>query len=134
MKKKVLIVEDDKVTQELISFKFKREGFEVQTADNGWDALEFVNREKVDLIVSDIMMPHISGLSLLSLINRFYYANIPVIMISSLDKDEVVMSAMGLGANDFLRKPLNFSVLVKRIKKLLNIKGDENKDAKKSKK
>jgi DNA-binding response OmpR family regulator len=134
MKKKVLIVEDDKVTQELISFKLKREGFEVQTADNGWDALEFVNREKVDLIVSDIMMPHISGLSLLSLINRFYYANIPVIMISSLDKDEVVMSAMGLGANDFLRKPLNFSVLVKRIKKLLNIKGDENKDAKKSKK
>jgi DNA-binding response OmpR family regulator len=134
MKKKVLIVEDDKVTQELISFKLQGEGFDVQTADNGWDALELVNKEKVDLIISDIMMPHISGLSLLSLINRFYYANIPVIMISSLDKDAVVMSAMGLGANDFLRKPLNFSVLVKRIKKLLNIKGDENKDTKKSKK
>lgn len=118
MKKHILVVEDDKTLLEAISFRLKTEGYEVETAESGWEALEIITGKKIDLIISDIMMPNISGLSLLSMINRFYHERIPVIMISSLDRANVIVSAMGLGANDFMTKPLDFKKLIDKIKKI----------------
>ena len=63
-------------------------------------------------------MPNMSGLSLLSLLKKFYFDKVPVILISSLDKGDVVLSAMKLGAHDFIVKPFNIDELSLRVKKL----------------
>lgn len=122
MNKKILVVEDDRTLLEAISFKLQNEGYEVELAEDGWEALNVVEKKKIDLIISDIMMPNISGLSLLSVLNEFSVERIPIIIISALDKADVIMSAMGLGAHDFIIKPINFDELCTRITILLNKK------------
>lgn len=122
MTKKILIVEDDKTLLDAISFKLQSEGYQIEKAEGGWEALNMLERNKIDLIISDIMMPNISGLSLLSVIKEFNFYKVPVIIISSLDKADIAITAMGLGAYDFIVKPINFDLLCTRINYLLNKK------------
>ena len=114
---KILVVDDDKLTRETISHSLITDGYEVVTAENGYEALDMVDKWKFDLIISDIMMPNISGLGLLSLLKQFYFNKIPVIIISSLDKADVILHSIGLGAVDFIKKPINFKELLDRVKK-----------------
>lgn len=114
---KILIVDDDKLMLEVISHKLKNDGYDVVVAEDGYEALSIIDKVKIDLIISDVMMPNISGLGLLSLLKQFYFNNIPVIIISSLDKADMVLHSIGLGAVDFLRKPINFKNLSKLVKK-----------------
>jgi DNA-binding response OmpR family regulator len=116
---KILVVDDDSILLEAISFNLKEDGYDVITANDGFKALDIIQRqEHLDLIISDIMMPNMSGLSLLSLLKKFYFDKVPVILISSLDKGDVVLSAMKLGAHDFIVKPFNIDELSLRVKKL----------------
>ncbi|MBA3706293.1 MAG: response regulator transcription factor [Bacteroidetes bacterium] len=114
---KILVVDDDKMILEAISHHLSAEGYEVITATNGLQALEMAQNKKLDLIISDIMMPDLSGLSLLSMLKQFYFNKIPVIIISSLDKSDIILSSLGLGADDFMAKPINFKELSIRVKK-----------------
>ena len=75
----------------------------------------------MDLIICDIMLPNLSGLGLLSLLKNFYLEKTPVILISSLDQKEVMVSSMNLGAEDYMVKPINFEELNSKIKKLISI-------------
>src|ERR1035437_5443664 len=99
---KILVVDDDELTLEAISHHLSNDGHEVIITDNGAKALEIIDHQEPDLIISDIMMPNMSGLTLLSLLKQFYFNRIPVILISTLDKGDVIMSALELGANDFI--------------------------------
>lgn len=114
---KILVVDDDKLILEAISHHLKNEGYEVTVAENGYLALDILEKSKVDLIISDVMMPDISGLGLLSLLKQFYFNKIPVIIISSLDKTDVILHSLGLGAVDFITKPINFGELSQLVKK-----------------
>lgn len=114
---KILIVDDDRLMLEAISHKLINNGYEVEIAEDGYEALSIIDKVKIDLIISDVMMPNISGLGLLSLLKQFYFNNIPVIIISSLDKADMVLHSIGLGAVDFIRKPINFKKLLLLIKK-----------------
>lgn len=120
MNKKILIVEDDKILLEAMAFQLERDGYKVEKAEDGWEALSVIEKKKIDLIISDIMMPNVSGLSLLSVLKEFNMERIPVIVISALDKADIIMSAIGLGAHDFIIKPINFDELCTRITLLLN--------------
>lgn len=122
MGEKILIVEDDKMFLEALKFKLENEGYKVEEAVNAWEALSFIERNKIDLIISDIIMPNMSGLSLLNVLNEFYQNKIPVIMMSSLNQNNIMMSAIGLGARDFMVKPVDFNELCKKIMLLLNKK------------
>ncbi len=116
---KILVVDDDPILLEAINFNLTADGHEVITADDGFKALDIIQRqEHLDLIISDIMMPNMSGLGLLSLLKKFYFDKVPVILVSSLDKGDVVLSAMKLGAHDFIVKPFNIEELSLRVKKL----------------
>jgi two-component system, sensor histidine kinase ChiS len=118
---KILVVDDDDFVLETIRKTLSAEGYEVITASNGVDAVDLMEHKHFDLIISDIMMPKMSGLSLLDIINRHYFSKMPVILISSLDKAEIILSALGMGAADFILKPVNFMELSIRVKKhLLN--------------
>ena len=114
---KILVVDDDRLMLQAISYKLKDSGYEVVLAEDGYEALNIIDKIKIDLIISDVMMPNISGLGLLSLLKQFYFNNIPVIIISSLNKADMVLHSIGLGAVDFIRKPIDFKKLLQLVKK-----------------
>lgn len=114
---KILVVEDDKLMLKAIVHNLNEKGYETITAEDGFVALDLIQKQKVDLIISDIMMPNISGLALLNLLKQFYYNNIPVILISSLDKGDIILRSLGLGATDFVTKPIDFTKLFELIAK-----------------
>ncbi len=116
---KILVVDDDPLTLEAIAHCLRPEGIEVTTAGNGFDAISLAQSNNFDLIISDILMPDMSGLSLLCLLKQFYFNRIPVIIISSLDKADVILSTLGLGADDFICKPIDYDQLSNRIKKYI---------------
>jgi DNA-binding response OmpR family regulator len=118
--KRVLVIDDDQLILQSIAFNLKDENYEILTATDGYHALELVEKSKIDVIICDIMMPTISGLGLLSLLKNFYLNNIPVIIISSLNKNDVEPSALDMGASYFMAKPLDYEELTTKVKKLSN--------------
>lgn len=114
---RILIAEDDELILKTIEYKLQKEGYEVIVTRNGKDAIETINNTEVDLIITDIMMPFASGTEILSAIKALG-KKIPVIMLSSLGQEEVVLDAFDLGASDFMVKPFSPNELILRIKRL----------------
>ena len=108
---KILVVDDDQLTLQAISHVLKEEGYKVVLAEDVSKAINALENEKIDLIISDIMMPNVSGLAFLSMLKQFYLDKTPVILISSLDKGDIVADSLGLGAAYFLVKPLDMKEL-----------------------
>lgn len=117
----ILVIDDDIMTLEAIKHCLKSNHFEVVVAENSLQALEAIDKfkNKIDLIICDIMMPGFSGLELLSLLKNFYFNTIPVIIVSAYKMSEMVSSAKELGAIDFIPKPIDFNNLIVHIKKCL---------------
>ena len=116
---KVLICEDEEILLTAIEFRLRKKGYEVLLASDGKQALEKVKTEKPNLVVADIMMPHITGLELVDYIRNEFKSDLPIIIISALEHDDVVLQAFRLGANDFVTKPFKPAELVLRVKRLL---------------
>ncbi|MEZ0535857.1 response regulator transcription factor [Caldicellulosiruptoraceae bacterium PP1] len=117
--KTILVVDDEKHIVELISYNLEREGYKVLKAYSGSDALELLYKEKVDLLVLDIMMSNINGLDVLKKVrtsNKIY--NIPVIIVSAKNDEFDKILGIELGADDYLTKPFSIKELVTRIKAL----------------
>ncbi len=83
--------------------------------EDGVKALEVIKDKNFDLIITDIMMPGISGLDLLNLLKQFYLNKIPVILMSSLHETSLISQSLDLGAFDFIIKPIDFNELYKKI-------------------
>ncbi|MGI9583187.1 response regulator transcription factor [Chryseobacterium sp. RRHN12] len=112
----ILIAEDDELILKTIEHKLLKEGHEVILTRNGKDAIETLKTKDVDLAITDIMMPFASGIEILSAIKTMG-KQIPVIMLSSMGQEEVVLNAFDLGAADFIVKPFSPNELILRIKR-----------------
>lgn len=122
---KILVVDDEKDIQPLFEQRFRREikNGEIQFtfANSGEEALMFLKdfQQEAVLILSDINMPGMSGLELLSRIKQKYHVPPPVVMmITAYGDAENFKSAMDLGADDFITKPVDFTELKEKIKTL----------------
>lgn len=116
---KVLIIEDDILLLKTLEFKLKKEGLEVEIAKNGYDAIEYLKTSTPDLIITDIMMPFVSGLEIISHVRNVLNSNVTVIVLSSAGLEKVVLEAFELGADDFITKPFSPNELMMRIKKFM---------------
>ena len=107
MSKKILIAEDSLTMRSLIVSTIEAMGdYETVEAGNGFEALRILPREKIDLIITDINMPDINGLELISFIrNNENYRNTPLIIISTESSERDREKGMSLGANAYLVKP-----------------------------
>jgi len=114
----VLIVDDDPMIIELLTFKLNEQGYSVDSVTNGWGALLKLSKNRYDLLITDLMMPDISGLTLLSLLKNYTFESIPIIIISSLDHSTTILSGFGLGAAEYFVKPLNMDLFMNTVKKL----------------
>lgn len=114
----ILIVDDDPMIIELLTFKLSEQGYTVDSVTNGWGALLKLSKNKYDLLITDLMMPDISGLTLLSLLKNYTFDSIPIIIITSLDHSTTILSGFGLGAAEYFVKPLNMDHFLETVKKL----------------
>ncbi len=121
---KVLIVDDSQIVLNLHSFIFENAGFQCAIAENGYIALEMLNKEKFDLIVTDINMPKMDGYELTKKIRKTKgYEEIPVIMVSTEEEAKDKMKGMEAGANIYVVKPAEPATLIANAKMLLAEQG-----------
>ncbi len=120
---KVLIVEDSPTMRQLISFALKRlRGVRIVEANDGVDGLKKLSAEKFDLIFTDINMPIMDGLKLVSLLrNDANYKNTPVVVITTEGAQEDRERALALGANDYITKPIQPNRILDVARGLLGI-------------
>lgn len=118
---KMIIAEDDPMLQEIYQMTFSETGYEVFVAENGKKALETIKKEKIDIVLTDSVMPEMDGFELIkNLRNGEYDKNIKVIMLSNLSQKEIQDKAMQLGANGFIVKAnFNPDELVVEVKKII---------------
>jgi two-component system chemotaxis response regulator CheY len=120
---KVLIVDDSDIVLNIHSHIFDIAGFEVAVAENGFVALEVLNREKIDLVVTDINMPRMDGYELIRKIRQTEnYENTPIIIISTEEESKDIMKGMEAGANLYVVKPAEPVSLITNANMLLGEK------------
>jgi len=119
----VLIVEDSPTMRQLIAFALKRiRGVRIVEANDGVDGLKKLSAERFDLILTDINMPIMDGLKLVSLVrNDANYRSIPIVVITTEGAQEDRERALALGANDYITKPIQPTKILEVAKNLLRI-------------
>lgn len=115
----IVIAEDDSTFGMLLKFRLDEDGFVTYIAKDGIEALELIAEKKPSVIVSDIMMPFVSGLEIVERVRNELELKTPFIVISSAGQEEMILKAFELGATDFLSKPFSISELLVRINRLL---------------
>jgi DNA-binding response OmpR family regulator len=113
---RVLVVDDNEMNRDMLSRRLQRQGYTVEVAVDGLNALEMIQQQDVDLILLDIMMPRMNGYEVLSEIKSDEkLLHIPVVMISAVDDLDSVVRCIEMGAEDYLFKPFNPVLLKARV-------------------
>ena len=116
----VLVVDDDPVILRLLEVNFQMEGFEVLTAADGQEGVASAKANLPDLVVSDVMMPRVSGLELVEQLKADETTKaIPVILLSAKAQVDDIRAGLDAGADDYVTKPFEPLELVDRVNKLL---------------
>jgi len=115
---KILVAEDEPLMLKTIVFRLKKDGYDIVTTDNGRDALEKIDSTDPDLIITDIMMPYSSGLEIVGHVKKNTNKKVPIIVLSAMGQEKVVLEAFSLGADDFITKPFSPNELSMRVKRL----------------
>lgn len=116
-KQNILVVEDDEDIQQLVSYNLVKGGFYVSCADSGEEALDILKKEKIDLVLLDLMLPGISGLEVCKLIKDHERTkSLPVIILTAKGEEEDIITGLEAGADDYITKPFSAKVLLARIR------------------
>jgi len=118
-----LVVEDSPTMRQLISFALRRiKGLEVEEADDGVDGLKKLSEQKFDILITDINMPVMDGLKLVSLVRKDeIHKDIPIVIITTEGAAEDRQRAMALGANAYITKPIQAPQVINCVKELLGV-------------
>lgn len=122
MKRKILIIEDEKPLAQVLEDTFSQEGFEIIKAFDGENGVDKFYNEKPDLILLDINLPKKLGWEVGKEIRET--SNIPIIMMTARDSDSDEYNGLSIGADDYITKPFNLKILLLKVKKLLKL--DDN--------
>ena len=114
MKRKILIVDDEKNIVDILKFNLKKEGFDTVEAYDGKQALDMVEREKPDLILLDIMLPEYDGFTVCKKIRQTM--NTPILMLTAREEEVDKVLGLELGADDYITKPFSPRELMARVK------------------
>jgi two-component system response regulator PilR (NtrC family) len=112
---RILVVDDERSMRELLAIVLRREGYEVLLAENGRTAVDMLEREPIDLLISDIKMPDLSGVDVLRAAKKIDQ-DILGIMITAFASTETAVEAMRLGACDYLSKPFDIDLLKMKVR------------------
>lgn len=132
--RKILLVEDETSLAHLVSIQLKTYGFKVQIASDGCQAREELEREAYDVVLLDWMLPEESGVDILRWLRSSdkAYKNIPIVFVTALTAPGNIIQALELGADDYLTKPFDESILVARVNAVLRRSDMKTEEAKSS--
>ena len=128
---KILIVDDEKLLVKGMKFNFEQEGYQVETAYDGEEALRLARDKNLDIIILDLMLPKVDGLTVCQKIREF--SNIPIVMLTAKTEDMDKILGLEYGADDYITKPFNILELKARVKAIMRrttpiaAKGDRTK-------
>ena len=132
MKKRVLVVDDEKLIVKGIRFSLEQDGMEVTCAYDGEEALELVKKTEFDVILLDVMLPKLTGFEVCQQIREF--SNVPIIMLTAKGDDMDKILGLEYGADDYITKPFNILEVKARIKAIMrrsrNTKSEEEEETK----
>lgn len=121
MKKIALIADDSSTIRKFVGFALKSMGIEVVTASDGMEALEKLNSEQFDLVITDLNMPHLDGYELIESIREIsQYKETPIIILSSESDEEDRQKGFSAGADSYMNKPFDAKKLQYEVSKFLN--------------
>jgi DNA-binding response OmpR family regulator len=116
---KILVAEDEAMMQKMLEMRLLKDGHEVLVAGDGRQALQQVEDFCPDLIITDIMMPYASGLEIIGTVRKRPGKRIPIIILSAMGQEDVVLESFQLGADDFITKPFSPNELSVRVKRFI---------------
>lgn len=117
MKMKVLVIEDEALILHFIEHRLKMEDFAVDIARDGKEAMKHISNNRYSLIISDLMIPFVSGFELISKIRSdVKNTATPILIVSALNSETTILDALSIGANDFLPKPFAINILMTKVK------------------
>lgn len=114
----VLLVDDEAVLRESLTFTLRKEGYEVTTAADGLTAIKQFHKQVPDVILLDLMLPEANGMEVCWRIRAF--SNVPIVMLTAKDQDIDKVWGLKAGADDYITKPFNTRELLARIKAILH--------------
>ena len=116
----ILVVDDEPMARNLLRLMLVREGFDVLEAANGDDALTMLDTKQPDLIVLDVMMPGMDGMTVCEHVReRTMGSDVPIIMLSARTDAESIRQGLASGANEYLRKPISADKLTHHVREIL---------------
>ncbi len=116
----VLVVDDEQDLVSLLSIRLKKENYKVFGVYNGTDALKMLESKQIDLVILDLMLPDMSGIEVCRQMHlNPLLMNIPVLILSALDQEDMVVKGLDEGANDYVTKPFSDIELMARVRALL---------------
>lgn len=124
MDKKILIIEDEKAIQKILSEPLTFSGYKVVTASNGLEGIQAFRTQSFDLILLDIMLPEIDGYTVCEMIRK--ESDIPIIILTALDAEDDQVKGFDLLADDYITKPFSIRVVLKRVEALLRRTSRDN--------
>lgn len=118
----VLVAEDDKIIRRLARHILERAGFEVDEAADGLEALAQIEKKKPDLLLLDIMMPHMNGYDVCTTLReQEETADLPIVIITAKTEKHAIQKGIDAGANRYLTKPLSPKILVENVNEILGV-------------
>ncbi len=128
-RKHVLLVEDDEDILELLRYNLSEEGYTVDGAVTGEEALRLVVTKLPDLVILDLMLPGLDGMEVCKMIKRDpKTSHIPIVMLTAKSEDSDIVAGLELGADDYITKPFSPRVLIARVRAVLRRKSKEQTD------
>lgn len=128
-KKTILVVDDEKPIVDILLYNLEKEGYETLEANDGVTAVEIALEKEPDLILLDIMLPRMDGLTVCKRIKQSL--NVPILMLTAKDEEIDKILGLELGADDYITKPFSVRELMARVKANLRKMDDEKEDKKK---
>ena len=120
VKSRIAVVEDEEDIREILEYSLSREGFAVETANDGASGLEMVKKSNPDLVLLDLMLPDIDGLEICrQLKSSEATRDIAIIMVTAKGEESDIVLGLGLGADDYVPKPFSNKELVARVRSVL---------------
>lgn len=112
----ILVVDDDLLNRTILATNLQESNYQVETAENGREALELLDRQPFDVVLLDLLMPEMDGYQVLEKMKAHVsWRNIPVIIVSSLDEMDSILRCIEMGATDYLPKPFDARLLHARL-------------------
>ncbi|WP_031427488.1 response regulator transcription factor [Flavimarina sp. Hel_I_48] len=118
MKKRILVIEDNPMVIKSLEFKLKKEGYDVHLTEDGREAMKKLESESFDLVLTDLMLPFITGNQLIEYIKK-NHPDLPIIVLSTATQEDIITDAFSMGVDDFITKPFSPNELALRVKRSL---------------